>query len=316
MLNAAKMDFLTRAWRVGWLTIVKYNHTDGEQRAASFAYYAFFALFPCIILFISVGAYFLPHPEQMQTMTLDFISKYLPVDTNGQNLVINTVRGVIKHSLLRNGIAFLGLAWSSLRFFQALVRGINRAWGTHEYSWWRLPIKNLGMTGILASALLVGLVAPAIVNAVAAYWKRHAIIYDFGLVAQGFRRLQLVLPTLVLFYGLTMFYKFAPRRKTSFSEVWLASLLVAISLQALQKLFVLYTANFGHFNAVYGALGGVVALLMWIYLSGSLIILGGCLCAAAAEVRDSETPGRTRGPSPAPPEESPARRSNCEGGKD
>jgi YihY family inner membrane protein len=276
--------FTRKVGRVLWLTILKYNETDGEQRAASFAYYAFFALFPFIILFISIGTYFIPHPDAVKTVILEFISKYLPVDSDDQNLVTNTIQGVIKHSLLRNGAAVIGLAWSSLRFFQALVRGINRAWGTHEYSWWRLPIKNLAMAGILASALLVGIVAPAITDGIAAYWRRHAIIYDFGLVATAFNRLRLFLPILVLFYGLSMFYKFAPRRRTSLSEVWVAALVVALSLKALQRLFILYTTNFSHFNAVYGTLGGVVALLMWIYLSGSLIILGGCLCAAQSEV--------------------------------
>lgn len=293
----SEATFPGRVGRVLWLTIRKYTETDGEQRAASFAYYAFFALFPCIILFISIGTYFLPNPEQAQAVTLDFIGKYLPVDTNGQNLVINTIRGVIKHSLLRSGVAFLGLAWSSLRFFQALVRGINKAWGTQEYSWWRLPIKNLAMAGILASALLAGVVAPAIADGVATYWKRHQIIYDFGLVATAVHRLRLILPILVLFYGLAMFYKFAPRRRTMISEVWVAALLVALSLKALQRLFILYTTNFSHFNAIYGALGGVVALLMWIYLSGSLIILGGCLCAAQAEAwQDKPQPD----PHPAP----------------
>ncbi len=288
----AEAVFVEKVLRVIWLTFSKYVETDGEQRAASFAYYAFFALFPCIILFISIGTYFLPHPEQVQAMTLDFVGKYLPVDTSGQNLVINTIRGVIKHSLLRSGVAFLGLAWSSLRFFQALVRGINRAWGTHEYSWWRLPIKNLGMAGILASALLVGVIAPAITDGFAAYWRQHAIIYDFGLVSTAFHRLKLILPLLVLFYGLSMFYKFAPRRRTLLSEVWIAALAVALALQTLQRLFILYTTSFSHFNAIYGTLGGVVALLMWIYLSGSLIILGGCLCAAQAETWKKPEPER------------------------
>ena len=105
--------------------------------------------------------------------------------------------------------------------------------------------------------------------------------------------MRVFLPILVLFYGLSMFYKFAPRRRTSLSEVWVAALFVAVSLKALQRLFILYTASFSHFNAIYGTLGGVVALLMWIYLSGSLIILGGCLCAAQAEVwgKKSAAPG-------------------------
>ncbi len=51
----------------------------------------------------------------------------------------------------------------------------------------------------------------------------------------------------------------------------------------------LYTKNIGHFNALYGTFGSVVALLLWIYLSGSIIILGGCLSAAKYEIEMSLT---------------------------
>jgi Ca2+-transporting ATPase len=52
---------------------------------------------------------------------------------------------------------------------------------------------------------------------------------------------------------------------------------------------VLYTKNIGQFNAVYGTFGSVVALLLWIYLSGSIIILGGCLSASKYEIEMSLT---------------------------
>ena len=80
-----------------------------------------------------------------------------------------------------------------------------------------------------------------------------------------------------------MFYKLAPRRRTTFREVWVGALLVALLLRVLQTLFILYAKNIAHFNAVYGAFGSVIAVLMWVYLSGSVIILGGCFCAATAE---------------------------------
>ncbi len=41
---------------------------------------------------------------------------------------------------------------------------MNRAWGTKQYPWWRMPIKNLSMTAILASALLLGSIIPTIFN--------------------------------------------------------------------------------------------------------------------------------------------------------
>lgn len=278
-----------KLWSVLWLALCKYADTDGEQRAASFAYYAFFALFPLILLFISIGSIFVDQVRATSTI-MDFVSRFIPAAIGEDNVIEHTIAGVMKNRSGAGVIAFLGLAWSSLRFFQALVHGVNRAWGTTEYSWWRLPLKNLAMVGVVASALLLGVITPMILDYVEYYYWTRNYVYHFVLMVRIFYLGRLVLPPLVLFYGFTMFYKFAPRRRTTFKEVWIAALLATILLQILRALFVLYVRNFANFNALYGTFGGMVAILMWIYLSGSIIILGGCLSAAQAEIEGKKMP--------------------------
>jgi Ca2+-transporting ATPase len=272
-----------RLLRVLWLTVVKYSSIDGEQRAASFAYYAFFALFPLLLLLVAIGSYFFD-PARVGDVVLDAVSRYVLVDSDKHDLVRQTIHGVIKARRGVGSFAVLGLIWSSLRFFQALVRGVNRAWGTHEYTWWRLPIQNLLMVGVLASALLVGMLAPVTLRAVERLIWRLDLSFGANLIVVAFQVVRFLLPSTVLFYGLTMFYMLAPQRRTTFREVWLGAAAVTLLLQALQFLFILYAKNVAHFNAVYGAFGSMIAVLMWIYLSGTVIILGGCFCAAQAEV--------------------------------
>ncbi len=283
--------WLVQKFQITWRALVKYDETDGEQRAASFAYYAFFAMFPLIVLFITIGTSFLGDKETATSTIIAYVSKYIPLETQDTTVVITTISGVVKSRKSAGLIAFAVLVWSALRFFQALVHGVNRAWGTKEYSWWRLPIKNFLMTMILASALLLGVVVPNIVNQVQAFYRKHSSEFglDFGFVSYLFEFAKLAIPLLVLFYGMSMFYKFAPRRRTLFREVWSAALFVTISLEILQRLFTLYTKNIGNFNALYGTFGSVVALLLWIYLSGAIIILGGCLSAAKYEIEMSLT---------------------------
>ncbi|MGB8167319.1 MAG: YihY/virulence factor BrkB family protein [Chthoniobacteraceae bacterium] len=297
-------QFRTRAWprilrelkmsgAVLWRALIKYDETDGEQRAASFAYYAFFALFPLVVLLITIFTSFLGNREEATQRITSAVEQYLPIDQTASAQIIRTIQGVVRSRGSAGLIAFAVLGWSALRFFQALVRGVNRAWGTKEYSWWRLPIKNVFMTAILASAMLLGIVFPAIINNVEyLYWKHS---WEFGLDFLFFKDVfntvklfsKYLVPPLVLFYGFAMFYKFAPQRRTTFREVWIAALFVTLGLDLLKRGFTLYTLNIGNFNALYGTLGSVVALLMWIYLSGSLIILGGCLSAARFEIKMS-----------------------------
>jgi uncharacterized BrkB/YihY/UPF0761 family membrane protein len=51
-----------------------------------------------------------------------------------------------------------------------------------------------------------------------------------------------------------------------------------------ESLFVIFIDNFAALNAVYGAFGGIIALLLWIYLSGCIVIFGACLSAAQANI--------------------------------
>ncbi len=292
LMNRPKTLYLwlvPRLWKAAlifWRSLVRYDRTDGEQRAASFAYYAFFALFPLLVFVITIGTTLLGSQQRAEETMTGQILRYLPEDTDLSTAVINTVHGVLQSRKSAGFIAFVVLAWSALRFFQSLVHGVNRAWGTHEYSWWRLPIKNLLMVVILASALLIGIILPAVVDQVRDLYWRHSWEFglDFKFMISVFHWLRLLVPPLVLFYGFSMFYKFAPQRRTYFHEVWSAALFVTIGLNIVQHLFFLYTKNIAHFNALYGTFGSVIALLMWIYLSGAIIILGGCICASSYEV--------------------------------
>jgi Ca2+-transporting ATPase len=276
-----------RVWATIWRAGVKYVETDGEQHAASFAYYALFSLLPLLVLLITIGTRFLGDREQATQEVLNLMSKYIAEGPGSAEQVKMTVQGFMQ-SRLGSGLISLGIVtWCSLRFFHSLVRAANSAWGTHEYSWWRLPLKNLLMVTVLTSALLIGLVAPAILNGFEKYYSAHreAFSFDFGLGVWVVKTARSLLPPLLLFYSLALFYKFAPQRKTTFREVWLEALLVTGALGGLQKLFVYYAGSVGNFNVVYGTFGSVVALLLWIYLTGTVIIAGGCLSAAREEIR-------------------------------
>jgi len=104
----------------------------------------------------------------------------------------------------------------------------------------------------------------------------HSWVYALG---------SFVMPLLVVFLGLSLFYRLAPRSPTRFAQVWAAALCATVLLRVAESLFVIYIKDFATLNAVYGAFGGIMAFLLWIYLSGCIFIFGACLCAAQAEGR-------------------------------
>jgi len=90
-------------------------------------------------------------------------------------------------------------------------------------------------------------------------------------------------PILVVFLSLTLFYKLAPGKPTHLAELWVPALYTTVCLQVAESLFLIYLRDFSTLNAIYGAFGGIMALLLWIYISGCIFIFGACLCAAHTE---------------------------------
>lgn len=267
-----------------WRAMVKFFEIDGEQRAASFAYYAFFAMFPLILLLVTLGSLF-TDPVSLANAIIDNLGHYMPLNSRDLQIVNLAIHGVADSPGGLSLLATAGLLWSSTHFFHAMVRGVNRAWDTIEHPWWRVPVHSFVMLGMVGSALFIGVLMPVVINEL----ERRAALQDqtFGLV---FSLAILLVPSLVLFYGLSLFYKFAPRRRTRFLEVLPSAIVVTVLLQVCRRLFEKYVYGLSNFNAIYGTFAIVMILLVWIYLSGVIIIYGGCLCAAQAEVFQEPKP--------------------------
>src|SRR3954463_5143716 len=88
-----------RIWAIIWRGVVKYDETDGEQRAASFAYYALFSLLPLMVLLISIGSHFLGNREQVTNEVFRLMSEYMGLDLGGSGQVRATVESFMRSRL-------------------------------------------------------------------------------------------------------------------------------------------------------------------------------------------------------------------------
>ena len=270
------------------LTVKRFWAIDGAQRAAAFAYYALFSLPSLLVLLVTIGSFFV-NRDRAARAVIGYVENYVPLDTAGKDRITATVIGMVHVRAPAGVVALLVLLWSSLQLFTALIRPANRAWNVEPQNWWRMPLKGLALLGITAGALALGIAVPLVADLMKNSLRpAHGLFY----VA-----LTTTVPLLVEYFCLILFYRLAQRRRTRFVEVWVAALAVTLTLRVLQGLFAFYLANFGRFNAFYGAFGAVVVLLLWAYIAGWVIILGSCLSAAQAEVKAAQTQPQAAGSS-------------------
>jgi Ca2+-transporting ATPase len=266
-----------RVWAILYLTVKKYLRIDGAQWAGAFAFNAFFSLFPLTVLLVTVASSFVDRDQAGKEVTA-YMESYVPISGEMQRQIFDTIAGVIKARQQTSAVALLILVWAALQCFTTLICATNRAWGTTVYNWWRLPLKSLVLLGITAGALLLGMAVPVLMR-MAKGWLFPVGDFRSWAYALG----SFFIPLLVVFFSLSLFYRLAPRRPTRFAEVWAAALCATLLLRVGESLFVIYLEDFATLNAVYGAFGGMLALLLWIYLSGCVFIFGACLCAGQAE---------------------------------
>jgi YihY family inner membrane protein len=268
-----------RMWAILCLSVKKFSEIDGAQSAGAFAHFAFFSLFPLIVIFVTIASVFIDR-NQAEMEVIAYVETYVPISGEMQSYIFDTIVGVVKARGQASAIAFLMLVWSALQFFTTLISATNKAWGSEAYNWWRLPLKSLFFLSFMVSAVLLAVGMPVLM--------KMAKDLLFPVNNFSFRVLTLwgfFVPLLVVFLSLSLFYRLAPRRPTCFAEVWAAAILATVLLKAVESLFVIYLKYFARLNAVYGAFGGIMALLLWIYLCGCIFIFGACLCAGQAEIR-------------------------------
>lgn len=262
----------------GWRTIkeagARWAAEDGDQRAAAFAYYLLLSMMPLTILLVAAGSLFVER-EEATLAIIELVNHYTPLTSDQESKAVASIHEWLQARGRISLSALPLLIWGAMKYLRTLIRTTNRLWRAATYNWWRLPLKSLSLLGITTSAVLLGILLPMLTG-LASQWITAYLEFPpwaFSLIFN-------IIPGLILFYGFIMIYRLAPSRPTRFSEVWLGALVATLLIWLGKWLFLLYATNLASFDALYGALGSIVAFLLWLYLSSSVGVFGICLCAA------------------------------------
>lgn len=274
--------------RKEFVTVVRatwreFGRDDVGTMAAALTYFAFFSLFPLLILAVTVAGLIMGEDEARKLIYQN-IALILP---GSSELLSNAIEAALGNRGSAGVFAIVGvltLIWSASGAFDALDKAINRAWKTEKYP--NLFISKLigfGMMAGLAVILTASLVISATLTA-----GRAAANQLFGHVPGENVLWQIAnfASTLaIIFVVFVLIYRLLPRMDVTYRDVWLGALLAAVAWTLVKEAFAYYLgSNFANYDAVYGTLGAVVALLTWIYLSSLIILAGAEFTAETARV--------------------------------
>jgi membrane protein len=271
------------------IAIVEEALKDGARdSAASIAYFAFFSLFPLLLGLIAIAGFFLSGMDLRETLDA-FLVDALP---GSADLVGDILDSVVRLRGPAGLLSVFTLLWSASSAFGALSRAVNEAWGVHAGDpFYVSKLRYVGMC-LAVGALFLG---SAVLTATVEIFVNLDldVLQRLG-VSRLFARIGgYVASFAFLFSMFALLYKVMPRTHTSWNDVWPGALLAAVLLEMAKLIFVGYLENVANFEAVYGSLSSVIVLMLWLYVSAWIVILGAEFIYVRAHAPSRATGGPT-----------------------
>jgi membrane protein len=260
---------------IGWRDLLKRTlkeaiADDCLSLAAQLAYYFFLALFPALLFLVAIIS-FIPVTHLLDTV-MAALSRVAPYEV--LKLIQDQIL-MIAHN--ENGglltLGMLGTIWSTSTGMSAIIDTLNHAYGIRESRpWWRVQATALVLTialavFIVASTVLV-LAGPSIAEKIAGWF------YLGPAFTWTWKILQWPVVFALVSLGIAIVYYYAPDAEQDWIWITPGSVVATILWLLISLAFRFYVVHFTSFNATYGAIGGVIVVLLWFYVSALAILAG------------------------------------------
>ncbi|RYG73272.1 YihY/virulence factor BrkB family protein [Lentibacillus lipolyticus] len=240
---------------------------------AQLAYFFLLSLFPFLLFLMTLVGY-LPLDD---LAIIEFIETYAPGKI--ADLIQENVRQLVNN---QNGqllsIGIIGTLWSASNGINAIMRGFNRAYNVDED-------RSFIVTRLIAIVLTIAMIAVIFIAFLLPIFGKAIGVYIFTFFGasevflQVWNAMRWVISSVVFFIVLVALYKMAPNKRIYFKNVVWGALFATVGWQLTSLAFSFYVSSMGNYSATYGSLGTVIVLMIWFYLSGIIIMLGGVINA-------------------------------------
>ncbi len=274
----------------------KYRQDDVSILVSSLAYYTFFSLFPLLLLLESVIGYLFGLGAEFSSLQHQ-VMDLLPFSSG---FLSGAIEKIIR---ARRSLGLFGsalLLWSATAAFdivQQILNRIHRAPAMRPL--WRRRLLGilLVMIFMLFMPLSIGVAGlrPVLMQALArhptvpAAWDTAILSLCTGAIG-----------TLFNFLLFLTLYLFGPSVRRSMAQIWVGALAGAVLWEISKGLFGVYIRSLSTYKMLYGSIGSIIAILLWLYVSGTLFALGAEINFVLAVRRERRSPGKTVEPQGAP----------------
>lgn len=244
---------------------------NGILISAAVSFYTFLALVPLALLAVAIIAFILGSPGRAENIVISYMVE-LGV-SNGAK-ISDIVREVVSGRGFATSISLLIMLWAGTTAIANLTTAINVAWNVKETrGFFRTRLLSAGVLLILGLLLGISLTITFAIS-----WIRNLNTNFFGTkpgdvpFIWGF--LAYIIPVIMSIMMFTLFYRVMPNVKVKLSVALVGGVFAGLLWEAAKLAFNYYVSVFADYSKIYGSLGGVILLLIWINYSAIVTILG------------------------------------------
>ena len=253
---------------------------NGPQLAAAVSYYALFSLFPLSLAIIFVLSFFLG-PDSISNLAQS-AAEQAPISSE-------TVRDALTNTLSSRSIAglagFIGLLWAGTAVFGAIRKGVNATWGiTKPRPFFQERLIDISLMAGATVLLLVSISSTAVLinlKEILEFVTRETQVNSDFL----WDWLGSLIPPVLSFIVFISIYWFLPNTKVKIIEALPGAIAATVTFEILKGIFVWYVSGNSLYSTIYGSIGSIVALLMWVYLSANILLFGSLITYRFASYR-------------------------------
>ena len=288
-VRGSPMNFLRDLWsllnfQALKATVQEFQRDDVLGLAAQLAYFLILALFPFILVLVSLMGTF--GSKELASEVLGYFQRVMPEEA--YKIIETFTADIISGDrpapyLFSFGILFT--LWTASGAFAALINALNRAYDVQETRpFWKVRgiaiLMTLGLSVLILVGVLLLVLGPQIGETIASIFglgKLFLLVWDI---------VRWPVALFFMIFTVALLYYFAPDANQPFRWITPGGLIGVVLWVLASVAFNFYVSNFGSYNKTYGSIGAVIILLLYLYISSLTILFGAELNATLVRMKE------------------------------
>ncbi len=256
---------------IGFLKELKKRILDMDVTGlgAQLAFFFLLSIFPLLIFLITL----LPYLNLSKDQVYQFLIRVVPAEI--YVLIEETLNEILTSQ--NGGLLSFGLIatiWTASLGMNALINSLNKSYEVAE----NRPLLIARGMSILSTILLIFIIIVALVLPIFGR-QIGLLLFSYLGLEVGFLEvwgiIRYTIPFIIIFIVCSVIYWIAPNVRLDVRSVLGGAAFTTIGWLVISYGFSIYINNFGNFSATYGSIGGIILLLLWLYISAMLLLIGG-----------------------------------------